>query len=272
MTAMTVRIKRAYDPPLPDDGYRVLVDRIWPRGVKRTDLHVDEWASDLAPSDELRRWFGHQATRWPAFQERYRAELAEPARASLLDALATRAAHQPVTLVYGARDREHNQAVVLARAIGGNGEGDQGADPGAQLVSAIERLLVGGIGVTALALTEATPTVDLTLPQWRVLVIVAEGDGVRIGEIGSRLNAGIPSASRLVRRLERRGLATAERDERDRGATLVRATAEGRRVRMAVVHRREELIGAALHGALSGVTDETVATLDRLADRLGRFA
>jgi DNA-binding MarR family transcriptional regulator len=131
---------------------------------------------------------------------------------------------------------------------------------------------MGGIGVTALALSEATPTVDLTLPQWRVLVIVAEGDGVRIGEVGNRLNAGIPSASRLVRRLERRGLATAERDERDRRATLVRATAEGRRVRMAVVHRREELIEAALHGALSGLTDETVVTLDQLADRLGRFA
>jgi uncharacterized protein YeaO (DUF488 family)/DNA-binding MarR family transcriptional regulator len=277
---MSVRIKRAYDPASPDDGYRVLVDRIWPRGVKRDDLDVDEWASGLAPTDDLRRWFGHRPERWPAFQERYRAELAEPERTERLEALAARAEAQQVTLVFGARDREHNQAVVLAEAIEALEPGETGEPRGAdaapgvsgRLVAAVERILVGGIGVTALALAEATPAAELTLAQWRVLVIVAGADGVRIGEIATRLNVGIPSASRLVRRLERRGLATAERDESDRRATLVRATTEGRRVRGAVVRRRQELIEAALHGQLGSVTDETVAVLDRTGDALARFA
>jgi uncharacterized protein YeaO (DUF488 family) len=109
-----VRLSRAYDPPGADDGYRLLVDRVWPRGVTRDDLRIDEWARDLAPSTELRRWFAHRPERWEEFARRYRAELAEPKAAALLDGLAERASHGRLTVVFGARDRERNQAVVIA--------------------------------------------------------------------------------------------------------------------------------------------------------------
>jgi uncharacterized protein YeaO (DUF488 family) len=113
--APDVRIKRAYDPPEAGDGYRVLIDRIWPRGTKREDLKLDEWARELAPSDELRRWFGHDPERFDAFRTRYREELrAHPNR---LGELRRRAHEGPLTLVYGARDREHNNAVVLAELL-----------------------------------------------------------------------------------------------------------------------------------------------------------
>lgn len=112
-----VRIRRAYEEPAPLDGYRVLVDRLWPRGLKKEALRLDLWAKDLAPSPALRRWFGHDPARFREFAERYRAELrAAPARA-LLAELARRAAGGTVTLVYGARDEEHNGAVVLRDAI-----------------------------------------------------------------------------------------------------------------------------------------------------------
>ncbi len=108
-----VRIKRAYDEPEPDDGYRVLVDRLWPRGVAKAAARLDLWAKDLAPSPELRRWFGHEPGRFREFARRYHGELrAGPARAILAD-LARRAARGTVTLVFGARDRDHNGAVVL---------------------------------------------------------------------------------------------------------------------------------------------------------------
>ncbi len=108
-----VRIKRAYERAERGDGYRVLVDRLWPRGVKKEALRLDLWAKDLAPTPELRRWFGHDAGRFREFARRYHAELrAPPARALLAD-LARRAARGTVTLVYGARDEEHNGAVVL---------------------------------------------------------------------------------------------------------------------------------------------------------------
>jgi uncharacterized protein YeaO (DUF488 family) len=110
---MDIRLKRAYDDPSPDDGYRVLVDRVWPRGRAREALRLDEWARELGPSDELRTWFGHDPARWPEFEERYHAELAAPDKARMLDALAAKARQGPVTLVYGARDREHNQAQVI---------------------------------------------------------------------------------------------------------------------------------------------------------------
>jgi uncharacterized protein YeaO (DUF488 family) len=114
-----VRLKRAYEEPEPDDGYRVLVDRLWPRGAKKEALQLDLWAKDLAPSPALRRWFGHEPARFREFARRYHAELrADPARA-LLAVLARRAARATVTLVYGARDEEHNGAVVLRDAIAG---------------------------------------------------------------------------------------------------------------------------------------------------------
>jgi uncharacterized protein YeaO (DUF488 family) len=114
VTDPNVRLQRAYDDPTPDDGYRVLVDRLWPRGRTKERLRLDEWARDLAPSTDLRKWFGHDPARWAEFQIRYRRELADSSRAAALDALAARAHRGPVTLVFGARDVEHNEARVLA--------------------------------------------------------------------------------------------------------------------------------------------------------------
>jgi uncharacterized protein YeaO (DUF488 family) len=114
MNGRNIRLKRAYDDPSPDDGHRVLVDRLWPRGRTREELRLDAWEPDLGPSTALRKWFGHDPGRWPEFQERYHAELAAPGQARILDALATKARQDPVTLVYGARDRERNQAQVIA--------------------------------------------------------------------------------------------------------------------------------------------------------------
>lgn len=111
------RLSRAYDPPDPTDGYRVLVDRVWPRGRTREELAIDEWARDLGPSTRLRKWFGHDPARWDEFRTRYGEELAAPAQAAALDRLADRARGGSVTLVYGARDRERNQAVVIAQEI-----------------------------------------------------------------------------------------------------------------------------------------------------------
>jgi uncharacterized protein YeaO (DUF488 family) len=108
---MSVRLRRAYDQPAPDDGYRVLVDRIWPRGVSKEHAEIDEWARDLAPSGDLRRWFGHDPQRWEEFQRRYRDELDRNSDA--VDRLAQRASQGRVTLVYSARDQERNNAVVL---------------------------------------------------------------------------------------------------------------------------------------------------------------
>jgi uncharacterized protein YeaO (DUF488 family) len=112
-----VRIKRAYDPPAEDDGQRVLVDRVWPRGVTREEARLDAWERDVAPSVDLRRWFGHDPARWEEFRKRYRAELEKPPASTALERLAERARHGRLTLVYSARDTEHNQAVVLAEAL-----------------------------------------------------------------------------------------------------------------------------------------------------------
>ncbi|MPV36040.1 DUF488 domain-containing protein [Georgenia subflava] len=112
---MDLRLARVYDPPTDDDGYRVLVDRLWPRGIKKADAHVDAWHKDVGPSDELRKWFGHDPARFDEFAERYRAELASnPALAELRETVRR---HPRVTLLYGAKDTEHNQAVVLADVL-----------------------------------------------------------------------------------------------------------------------------------------------------------
>jgi uncharacterized protein YeaO (DUF488 family) len=106
-----VRLKRAYVAPAPEDGVRVLVDRLWPRGLKKSEARIDRWMKDLAPSTELRKWFGHDPNRWDEFRRRYRAELA--GKAELLDELRALARAQPVTLIFAARDEAHNEAVVL---------------------------------------------------------------------------------------------------------------------------------------------------------------
>ncbi|SHK81681.1 Uncharacterized conserved protein YeaO, DUF488 family [Chitinophaga jiangningensis] len=98
-----------------DDGYRVLVDRLWPRGLSREKAHVDEWLKEIAPSDELRKWFNHDPERYPVFKQRYEKELA--LHEDLVKELRKKAAHGRVTLLYGAKDEEHNQAVVLAEIL-----------------------------------------------------------------------------------------------------------------------------------------------------------
>jgi len=113
--APDVRLKRAYDPAEPGDGYRVLIDRLWPRGVSKERARLDEWARELAPSTELRTWFGHDPERFAEFERRYRTELA--AHSGKLDELRRRARHGTLTLVYAARDEEHNDAVVLAELL-----------------------------------------------------------------------------------------------------------------------------------------------------------
>jgi uncharacterized protein YeaO (DUF488 family) len=111
-----VRVKRVYDPPNPGDGARVLVDRLWPRGLTKEDAHVDWWAKELAPSDKLRRWFGHSPLRYREFVGRYREELEGNA---LLARLRDLAAERPVTLLYAARDERHNNARALVEILGG---------------------------------------------------------------------------------------------------------------------------------------------------------
>jgi uncharacterized protein YeaO (DUF488 family) len=108
-------LKRAYEPPERGDGTRILIDRLWPRGVTKSEAAVDYWFRELAPSTELRKWFGHEVDRWPQFQKRYTAELKR--HDDRLDELLRLARKGPITLVYGARDEEHNDAVVLKHVL-----------------------------------------------------------------------------------------------------------------------------------------------------------
>ncbi|MFN8473818.1 MAG: DUF488 domain-containing protein [Anaerolineae bacterium] len=112
--AHEIRIKRVYEPPAAEDGARILVDRVWPRGLTKEAAHIDAWDKDVAPSTELRKWFGHDPARWDEFRRRYEAELAGNER---LAELAEKARAADITLVYGARDTEHNQAVVLREVL-----------------------------------------------------------------------------------------------------------------------------------------------------------
>ena len=111
IVAKNVRLKRAYEPAAADDGTRVLVDRLWPRGVTKKAAAIDLWAKELAPSTELRKWFGHDPARWDEFRERFTKELHQ--QAAQLDELRTVARQGPLTLVYAAHDEAHNDAVVL---------------------------------------------------------------------------------------------------------------------------------------------------------------
>jgi uncharacterized protein YeaO (DUF488 family) len=112
---MTIAIKRIYEPASRSDGLRVLVDRMWPRGIKKDGAKIDLWLKDVAPSTALRRWFGHQPERWEAFRERYAAELSDNAALTQLRQLASKTTD--VTLLYSARDEDRNQAVVLAELL-----------------------------------------------------------------------------------------------------------------------------------------------------------
>ncbi|CAB3909838.1 hypothetical protein LMG26858_04675 [Achromobacter anxifer] len=113
MTSSDITVQRVYEGTGPAGNYRVLVDRMWPRGLRRADLGLDEWNRDIAPSTELRKWYGHVVEHWAEFRKRYLAELAAPEQQARIAALLQAAGERPLTLLYGARDTEHNQAVVL---------------------------------------------------------------------------------------------------------------------------------------------------------------
>jgi len=113
-------LKRAYEPAAPEDGYRILVDRLWPRGVSKDKAALDDWMKEIAPSAELRKWFGHDPGRWREFQRRYRAELR--GHKEELDRIRQLAKARHVTLVYSAHDEQHNDAVVLQNVLLGRDE------------------------------------------------------------------------------------------------------------------------------------------------------
>jgi uncharacterized protein YeaO (DUF488 family) len=110
-----IRLKRAYEPASPSDGYRVLIDRLWPRGLSKQQAKLDEWEKELPPSTELRTWFGHEPSRFPEFRRRYISELRY--KRQRLSELRRRARKGTLTLVYSAHDTEHNDAVVLAEVL-----------------------------------------------------------------------------------------------------------------------------------------------------------
>jgi len=110
-------MKRAYEDPSSNDGRRILVDGLWPRGIRKEDANLDEWMKEIAPSAALRKWYGHKPEKWGEFRRRYRAELAKPPRRELVEQLARLAKNEKVTLVFGARDAEHSNAAVIAEVI-----------------------------------------------------------------------------------------------------------------------------------------------------------
>jgi uncharacterized protein YeaO (DUF488 family) len=112
-----IQIKRAYEPAGKRDGYRILVDRLWPRGIKKKDLALDEWLKDLAPSTELRQEFGHDPAHWKSFVSAYKRELRTSAAKEQIQRLAQQALKRPLTLLFGARDEKQNNAVVLKNVI-----------------------------------------------------------------------------------------------------------------------------------------------------------
>jgi uncharacterized protein YeaO (DUF488 family) len=117
---MTVHIKRVYEPAAKTDGYRILIDRLWPRGLSKERAQVDKWLKEAAPSAELRKWFNHEPEKWEAFRAKYHAELGGSAAfAELLEDIHR---HKTVTLLYGARDEQHNDAVALEQFLNARGE------------------------------------------------------------------------------------------------------------------------------------------------------
>jgi uncharacterized protein YeaO (DUF488 family)/uncharacterized OsmC-like protein len=115
---MNIKIKRVYEQPDKDDGRRILVDRIWPRGISKDKARLSDWRKDLAPSNDLREWFGHDPERWEEFKERYQAELEEAGKMGDLRDIAERAGEENVTLLFGAKDTKHNNARALEAFVG----------------------------------------------------------------------------------------------------------------------------------------------------------
>lgn len=114
---MAIRVKRIYQPYSTSDGYRVLVDRLWPRGVKKSEAHVHRWMKEVAPSTALRQWFDHDESKWNEFLSRYRAEL--KGSSAIQELLALRDQHKNLTLLFGAKNEQYNQAVALMKMLGG---------------------------------------------------------------------------------------------------------------------------------------------------------
>ena len=115
VSAGNVKLKRAYEPPTADDGTRILIDRLWPRGITKERAAIDQWMKGISPSAELRKWFGHDPARWDEFRRRYAKEVHQ--HAELLDQLRLLAREGPITLVYSARDEKHNDAIELRELI-----------------------------------------------------------------------------------------------------------------------------------------------------------
>jgi uncharacterized protein YeaO (DUF488 family) len=110
-----VKIKRVYDEVSPDDGERILVDRLWPRGIRKDEAKIDEWIKDIAPGNELRKWFAHDPSKWREFKKRYAEEL--KGQSNRIELLIKKAKRGNITLIFSARDTEHNNAVVLSELI-----------------------------------------------------------------------------------------------------------------------------------------------------------
>lgn len=141
-----------------------------------------------------------------------------------------------------------------------------------RVVEALERLVVGAVGLTTASLGRTGVASELTLPQWRALVVVARTDGVRVGEVAARVGVTLSSASRLIRRLERQGLVMTERDERDRRATIVRATPAGRITWEGLVEHRRQLIDGLLESLPKPLSDRLADELDDVAQAFARYA
>ncbi|MGZ4864411.1 MAG: DUF488 domain-containing protein [Halobacteriota archaeon] len=110
-----IKLKRVYEQAQLSDGFRVLVDRLWPRGISKEEAHIDEWLKDIAPSTELRKWFGHDPEKWPVFERRYKAEL--KVKTQLLEKLLADAAGREITLIYASREQRYNNVTVLKEVL-----------------------------------------------------------------------------------------------------------------------------------------------------------
>jgi len=110
-----IKVKRIYDPPSPGDGKRILVDRLWPRGMKKEEVHIDEWLKEISPSNELRKWYSHDPAKWPEFKRRYRAEIAK--ETDLLKKIRDEGERRTVTLLFSSKELERNNAVALKEII-----------------------------------------------------------------------------------------------------------------------------------------------------------
>lgn len=114
---MSIEVQRVYDRGPVKSGKRILVDRLWPRGIRKEDLQLDLWLKDVGPSTSLRKWFGHDPDRWTEFRRRYKAELQQPAQRAQIEQLIRLARRGKVTMLYGARDQQHNEAIVLREVV-----------------------------------------------------------------------------------------------------------------------------------------------------------